>query len=296
MTKPLKLTLFIELNHIFLPSSDDSEIQLIHLFFSCLGQNLFIASFFLQFFGEVNYLEQALYDTESLRLEEEEEHLEDNMPFLQMLQSVESPAQFLNPLKEPNFQTLLRIQHMKKPWEGIAYIPTMESQFHSSATTLDLESCVTHDMLEMQQSPVKSESNELQQLQLQHTFSASCVEKMNNECNQEPQETTQTCHKSQLSSAREKRKRKRTRPTKNKEDVENQRMTHIAVERNRRRQMNDHLSVLRSLMPPSYIQRVCIIQSLFFSLIKSNCHNPFLQILFFCFNHVKNLIFLVVGC
>lgn len=33
-------------------------------------------------------------------------------------------------------------------------------------------------------------------------------------------------------------------------------MTHIAVERNRRRQMNDYLAVLRSLMPPSYAQRV----------------------------------------
>jgi hypothetical protein len=33
-------------------------------------------------------------------------------------------------------------------------------------------------------------------------------------------------------------------------------MTHIAVERNRRRQMNEYLAVLRSLMPPSYAQRV----------------------------------------
>ncbi|KAF0928420.1 hypothetical protein E2562_003238 [Oryza meyeriana var. granulata] len=32
-------------------------------------------------------------------------------------------------------------------------------------------------------------------------------------------------------------------------------MTHIAVERNRRRQMNEYLAVLRSLMPPSYAQR-----------------------------------------
>lgn len=52
------------------------------------------------------------------------------------------------------------------------------------------------------------------------------------------------------------RKRRRTRSIKNKEEVENQRMTHIAVERNRRRQMNDYLSVLRSMMPPSYVQRV----------------------------------------
>lgn len=60
------------------------------------------------------------------------------------------------------------------------------------------------------------------------------------------------------------RKTKRTRPMKNKEDLENQRMTHIAVERNRRRQMNDHLGGLRSLMPPSYIQRVS--NQIFFSL------------------------------
>ncbi|KAJ4965244.1 hypothetical protein NE237_017093 [Protea cynaroides] len=51
------------------------------------------------------------------------------------------------------------------------------------------------------------------------------------------------------------RKRRRTRSCKNKEEVENQRMTHIAVERNRRKQMNEYLSVLRSLMPPSYVQR-----------------------------------------
>lgn len=34
-----------------------------------------------------------------------------------------------------------------------------------------------------------------------------------------------------------------------------QRMTHIAVERNRRKQMNEHLAVLRSLMPGFYVQR-----------------------------------------
>lgn len=54
------------------------------------------------------------------------------------------------------------------------------------------------------------------------------------------------------------RKRRRTKPMKNKQEMESQRMTHIAVERNRRRQMNDYLAVLRSLMPPSYAQRVFI--------------------------------------
>jgi len=51
------------------------------------------------------------------------------------------------------------------------------------------------------------------------------------------------------------KRRRRQRSCKNKEEAENQRMTHIAVERNRRRLMNDHLAVLRSLMPESYIQR-----------------------------------------
>eukprot|EP00252_Welwitschia_mirabilis_P014737 TRINITY_DN325_c0_g2_i2.p1 TRINITY_DN325_c0_g2~~TRINITY_DN325_c0_g2_i2.p1 ORF type:complete len:267 (+),score=21.37 TRINITY_DN325_c0_g2_i2:601-1401(+) len=55
---------------------------------------------------------------------------------------------------------------------------------------------------------------------------------------------------------RERRKRKRSKACKNSEEVESQRMTHIAVERNRRKQMNEHLAVLRSLMPGSYIQRV----------------------------------------
>ncbi|KAH0452004.1 hypothetical protein IEQ34_019303 [Dendrobium chrysotoxum] len=51
------------------------------------------------------------------------------------------------------------------------------------------------------------------------------------------------------------RKRRRRKRMKNKEEVENQRMTHIAVERNRRKQMNDYLAVLRSLMPSSYVQK-----------------------------------------
>ncbi|XP_028757411.1 transcription factor bHLH96-like [Neltuma alba] len=51
------------------------------------------------------------------------------------------------------------------------------------------------------------------------------------------------------------RKRRRTKTTKNQEEIESQRMTHIAVERNRRKQMNEYLTVLRSLMPSSYVQR-----------------------------------------
>ncbi|KAI7726492.1 hypothetical protein M8C21_022547 [Ambrosia artemisiifolia] len=51
------------------------------------------------------------------------------------------------------------------------------------------------------------------------------------------------------------RKRRRTKSGKNKEELENQRMTHIKVERNRRKQMNEYLAVIRSLMPSSYVQR-----------------------------------------
>ncbi|XP_020580908.1 transcription factor bHLH96-like [Phalaenopsis equestris] len=51
------------------------------------------------------------------------------------------------------------------------------------------------------------------------------------------------------------KKRRRNKTSKNEEEVKNQRMTHIAVERNRRKQMNYYLALLRSLMPPSYVQR-----------------------------------------
>ncbi|KAF3788524.1 Transcription factor [Nymphaea thermarum] len=51
------------------------------------------------------------------------------------------------------------------------------------------------------------------------------------------------------------KKRRRPRSLKNSQELEKQRMTHITVERNRRKQMNEHLAVLRSLMPESYIQR-----------------------------------------
>ncbi|KAI4995518.1 hypothetical protein ZWY2020_035421 [Hordeum vulgare] len=63
--------------------------------------------------------------------------------------------------------------------------------------------------------------------------------------------------------AAKRRKRPRTRPRaapppekrKKPEEAECQRMTHIAVERNRRRLMNDHLASLRSLIPSDYIPR-----------------------------------------
>ncbi|CAN6246513.1 unnamed protein product [Urochloa humidicola] len=51
------------------------------------------------------------------------------------------------------------------------------------------------------------------------------------------------------------KRRRRARSCKSREETETQRMTHIAVERNRRRQMNEYLAALRSLMPEPYIQR-----------------------------------------
>jgi hypothetical protein len=52
------------------------------------------------------------------------------------------------------------------------------------------------------------------------------------------------------------RRRRRPKAVRNTDEMESQRRNHIAVERNRRRQMNEYLSVLRSAMPPSYTQRV----------------------------------------
>lgn len=229
---------------------------------------------FMQFLGErwdIGCLEQGLANTDNLRFEDDQAFnissaldLEEKMPFLQMLQSVESPP-FL-PIKEPSFQALLRLQHLKKPWELNPYLP---HQFETQIHALEFESCITHDIVELHShSPIKSEARDFQL----HPHSTSCnqnpssVEKHCKESNsgstpssvqlvQKASKQTQNCNKSSPA-PRERRKRKRTRPSKNKEEVESQRMTHIAVERNRRRQMNDHLNVLKSLMPSSYIHRV----------------------------------------
>ncbi|KAE8693677.1 60S acidic ribosomal protein P1-1 isoform 1 [Hibiscus syriacus] len=186
------------------------------------------------------------------------------MPFLQMLQSVESPQHFA--FREPNFQTLLRLQHLKKPWElnNNPFVPEMETQIQAP----ELESCVTHEILVDLLSPIKSETKDVKT----SPPSSSCFEVLSSGSNQDQPNsaTADNCGRQGnnlgLSSplknftksppvTRERRKRKRTKEAKNKEEVESQRMTHIAVERNRRRQMSDYLNSLRSLMPPYYIQR-----------------------------------------
>ncbi|KAK8565640.1 hypothetical protein V6N12_059195 [Hibiscus sabdariffa] len=183
--------------------------------------------------------------------------LEERMPFLQMLHGVESTQH--SALREPNFQTLLRLQHLKKPWElnKNPFVPEMETQIQA----LELESCVTHEILLDLLSPVKSETKDLRK----SSPPSSCFEVLSSMSNQDqPKSATadhnlgssllKNCTKSPPIT-RERRKRKRTKVAKNKEEVESQRMTHIAVERNRRRQMNDYLTSLRSLMPTYYIQR-----------------------------------------
>lgn len=168
-----------------------------------------------------------------------------------MLEGLEYPP-LSSSLTEPNFQLLLRMQQQKNPWKkNTTEIPPLE-----------LESCITH--VSESQSPVKSETKSQQ-----YPHSSSYPEVVSPNCD-ETSNSQEKCKKSrncsssfakiakELPPIREKRKRKRTRPSKNSEEVENQRMTHIAVERNRRKQMNEHLNALRSLMPSYFVQRVRI--------------------------------------
>ncbi|GMH26771.1 hypothetical protein Nepgr_028614 [Nepenthes gracilis] len=52
-----------------------------------------------------------------------------------------------------------------------------------------------------------------------------------------------------------KKKRRGRRGGKNEEEADTQRMAHIVLERNLRKRMNEHLAVLRSLVPESHAQR-----------------------------------------
>ncbi|TVU12052.1 hypothetical protein EJB05_45675, partial [Eragrostis curvula] len=54
---------------------------------------------------------------------------------------------------------------------------------------------------------------------------------------------------------RRRRRRPATMEARNVEDAESQRLNHIAVERNLRRQMSDYLAELRAFMPRSYARR-----------------------------------------
>ncbi|KAF8106967.1 hypothetical protein N665_0129s0036 [Sinapis alba] len=142
--------------------------------------------------------------------------------FLQMMQQSEDPSSVLS-FKDPNFLALLSLQTLEKPpWDLGNYRP----QFHSPDENPSLERV--------------NEAISTQEIQLNPLH-----KRRNNNNN----------NLVVASVSREKRKRKRTKPAKNTEETETQRMTHIAVERNRRRQMNVYLNSLRSLIPSSYILR-----------------------------------------
>ncbi|KAJ6878458.1 hypothetical protein NC652_032081 [Populus alba x Populus x berolinensis] len=109
---------------------------------------------------DLGCLDQVFINTESLRFgEEEPQHfqvhvLKTNCLFFKMLHTVETPPFF--PYKEPSFQTLLKLQHLQKPWNmNTFYMPETDTQVQP----LELESCVTHDIVDLH-SPVKSETKE----------------------------------------------------------------------------------------------------------------------------------------
>ncbi|CAE6079763.1 unnamed protein product [Arabidopsis arenosa] len=177
--------------------------------------------------------------------EEEEESLQDTVPFLQMLQS-EDPSAFFSS-KEPNFLTLLSLQTLKEPWELESF-----SEFHSprqSETNHFYQKPISASSMEGANQALSSQELFLSQAIMTLPSSTSSPLTTNSRRKRKinhllPQEMT-----------REKRKRRKTKPSKNIEEIENQRINHIAVERNRRRQMNEHINSLRALLPPSYIQR-----------------------------------------
>ncbi|XP_010413325.1 PREDICTED: transcription factor bHLH67-like [Camelina sativa] len=189
--------------------------------------------------GDVSSLQaQGFAEAQSFAIKEEEESLQDTVPFLQMLQS-EDPSSFFT-IKEPNFLTLLSLQTVKEPWELERY-PEFHSpvRFPSSASSMEgTNQALSSQELFLSQANMTLPSSTSSPL----TANPRRKRKTNNLL---PQEMT-----------REKRKRrKKTKPSKNIEEIEHQRINHIAVERKRRRQMNEHISSLRGLLPLSYIQR-----------------------------------------
>lgn len=178
--------------------------------------------------------------------EEEEESLQDRVPFLQMLQS-EDPSSFFS-IKEPNFLTLLSLQTLKEPWE-LESFPESHSP-RQSETNRFYQKPISASSMEGANQALSSQEPFLSQAIMTLPSSTSSPLTANSRRKRKinhllPQEMT-----------REKRKRRKTKPSKNIEEIENQRINHIAVERNRRRQMNEHINSLRALLPPSYIQRV----------------------------------------
>ena len=162
---------------------------------------------------------QEFAEAQSFSFKEEED--QDTVPFLQMLQS-----------EEPSFLRLLSLQNLKEPWEVESFL-SQEGYPHL------YQNQVSASYMEGAKQPLSSQEADMILLP-----SSSPQHKRKNSDLLAPDMT------------REKRKRRKTKPSKNIEEIESQRISHIVVERNRRRQMNEHVNSLRSLLPPSYIQRV----------------------------------------
>lgn len=176
----------------------------------------------------LDYLEQASslnYSRSNMMIYEDHQ----KSPLLQMLG--------MEATEPNNLQFLLWLQQMKKP-------STAE---YSVDPAFELESCITRLSESHSSTNHPAIDNSLHQennseaLKERKSVSSSMLVSMQDE---------------KVEQCPEKKKRKRARPCKNREDSENQRMTHIAVERNRRKQMNEHLIALRTLMPLSHFQRV----------------------------------------
>ncbi|CAF2264279.1 BnaA04g27520D [Brassica napus] len=161
---------------------------------------------------------QEFAEAQSFSFKEEED--QDTVPFLQMLQS-----------EEPSFLRLLSLQNLKEPWEVESFL-SQEGYPHL------YQNQVSASYMEGAKQPLSSQEADMILLP-----SSSPQHKRKNSDLLAPDMT------------REKRKRRKTKPSKNIEEIESQRISHIVVERNRRRQMNEHVNSLRSLLPPSYIQR-----------------------------------------
>lgn len=206
---------------------------------------------FLQFLArkaDVRSLQvQGIAEAQSFGFKEEEENLQDTVPFLQMLQS-EDPLSFFS-IKEPNFLTLMSLQTLKEPWELESY-PEFHSPVQSETNRFYQNPTTASSMEGANQAYMSSQELPLSQANMIIPSSSSTPHTANT------RRKRKISHLLAPEMNREKRKRRKTKPSKNDEEIENQRMNHIAVERNRRRQMNEHINSLRTLLPPSYIQRV----------------------------------------
>ncbi|KAH9317473.1 hypothetical protein KI387_019242, partial [Taxus chinensis] len=150
------------------------------------------------------------------------------------------------------FQQLLTLDVGRE--DELLYDHEAQCDFMNSGTVqgFEPESCISHVSEPCTNSLGKHHGD----AKYQHSgpeegiSSASCQDPLYSSANCKQKKTTAV-------NKRDGKKRKqRSKVCKNSEAAESQRMTHIAVERNRRKQMNQHLNVLKSLIPASFIERV----------------------------------------